>query len=108
MLTVLRLNMPPTLARTFRSTNAIESMISICRTHASNVKRWRDGTLALRWCAAMVEAGKQFRRVPTGCFHNTVNPGTRHGDRAGGQPSTAAAPPFTTTPRQLGQILYAR
>lgn len=63
-LTVLRLNLPPTLARTFRSTNAIESMISICRTHASNVKRWRDGTMALRWCAAgMVEAGTQFRRI---------------------------------------------
>jgi putative transposase len=63
-LTVLRLGIPPTLARTLRSTNAIESMISICRTHASNVKRWRDGTMALRWCAAgMVEAGKQFRRV---------------------------------------------
>jgi putative transposase len=63
-LTVLRLNLPPTLARTFRSTNAIESMISICRDHAINVKRWRDGQMALRWCAAgMVEAGKQFRRV---------------------------------------------
>jgi transposase-like protein len=63
-LTVLRLELPPTLARTFRSTNAIESMISICRDHASNVKRWRDGQMALRWCAAgMVEAGKQFRRV---------------------------------------------
>src|SRR5215207_8401059 len=63
-LTVLRLGIPPTLARTFRSTNAVESMISICRTHASNVKNWRDGTMALRWCAAgMVEAGKQFRRV---------------------------------------------
>jgi putative transposase len=47
-----------------RSTNAIESMISICRTHAGNVKRWRDGQMPLRWCAAgMVEAGKQFRRV---------------------------------------------
>ena len=63
-LTVLRLNMPPTLARTFRSTNAIESMISICRDHASNVKHWRDGQMALRWCAAgMIEAGKQFRRI---------------------------------------------
>jgi putative transposase len=63
-LTVLRLNVPPTLARTLRSTNAVESMISICRTHASNVKRWRDGQMALRWCAAgMIEAGKQFRRV---------------------------------------------
>jgi putative transposase len=63
-LTVLRLNVPPTLARTLRSTNAIESMISICRTHSANVKRWRDGQMALRWCAAgMVEASKQFRRV---------------------------------------------
>ncbi len=63
-LTVLRLEVPPTLARTLRSTNAIESMISICREHAGNVKRWRDGQMALRWCAAgMIEAGKQFRRV---------------------------------------------
>ena len=63
-LTVLRLGVPPTLARTLRSTNAIESMISICRDSSRNVKRWRDGQMALRWCAAgMVEAGKQFRRV---------------------------------------------
>ena len=63
-LTVLRLGLPPTLARTFRSTNAVESMISICRDHAGNVKRWREGQMALRWCAAgMLEAGKQFRRV---------------------------------------------
>lgn len=63
-LTVLRLGVPPTLARTLRSTNTIESMISISRDHARNVKRWRDGQMALRWCAAgMVEAGKQFRRV---------------------------------------------
>jgi putative transposase len=63
-LTVLRLGVPPTLARTLRSTNPIESMISICRTHATNVKRWRDGQMALRWCAAgMVEAAGQFRRV---------------------------------------------
>jgi putative transposase len=63
-LTVLRLGVPPTLARTLRSTNAIESMISICREHAKNVKRWRDGQMALRWCAAgMVEASQQFRRV---------------------------------------------
>ena len=63
-LTVLRLGVPPTLARTLRSTNAVESMISISRDHARNVKRWRDGQMALRWCAAgMVEASKQFRRV---------------------------------------------
>ena len=63
-LTVLRLEVPPALARTLRSTNTIESMIGICREHSKNVKRWRDGTMALRWCAAgMIEAGKQFRRV---------------------------------------------
>jgi putative transposase len=63
-LTVLRLGVPPTLARTLHSTNPVESMISICREHAGNVKRWRDGQMALRWCAAgMVEAARQFRRV---------------------------------------------
>jgi transposase-like protein len=63
-LSVTRLGVPPTLARTLRSTNAVESMIEICRDHATNVKRWRDGTMALRWCAAgMLEAAKQFRRV---------------------------------------------
>ncbi len=63
-LTVLRLNLPPTLARTLRSTNAIESMISIARNHSTNVKNWQNGTMALRWCAAgMLEASTQFRRV---------------------------------------------
>jgi len=63
-LTVLRLGVPPTLARTLRSTNSIESMISIARTHSRNVKHWRNGQMTLRWCAAsMAEAGKQFRRV---------------------------------------------
>jgi putative transposase len=63
-LTILRLEVPPTLARTLHSTNPVESMIEICREHAKNVKRWRDGTMALRWCAAgMLEAGHQFRRV---------------------------------------------
>jgi hypothetical protein len=39
-------------------------MISIARTHSTNVKNWQNGTMALRWCAAgMIEAGKQFRRV---------------------------------------------
>jgi transposase-like protein len=71
-LTVPRLGVPPTLARTLRSTNAVESMISICRDHAGNVKNWRDGQMALRWCAAgMLEAGKQFRRV-NGHLHLTA------------------------------------
>jgi putative transposase len=62
--TVARLRVPPTLARTLRSTNCVESMIEICRDHSTNVKRWESGTMALRWCAAgLLEAKKQFRRV---------------------------------------------
>ncbi len=63
-LTVPRLDLPPTLARTLRSTNAAESMTGIRREHSKNLKRWPDAQLALRWCAAgMVQASKQFRRV---------------------------------------------
>jgi transposase-like protein len=63
-LTVLRLGVSPTLARTLHSTNSIESMISIARDHSMNVKNWQNGNMALRWCAAgMIEASKQFRRV---------------------------------------------
>jgi putative transposase len=63
-LTIGRLGVPPTLARTLRSTNSVESMIAICRDHAANVKRWQDGQMVLRWVAAgMGEARQQFRRV---------------------------------------------
>jgi hypothetical protein len=63
-LTIGRLGVPPTLARTLRSTNSIESMISICRDHAVNVKRWQHGQMVLRWVAAgMDQARQQFRRV---------------------------------------------
>ena len=63
-LTVMRLGVPPTLARTLRSTNAIKSMIKICRDHSTSVKNWRDGQMALCWSAGgMSEAAKQFRRV---------------------------------------------
>lgn len=42
-------------------------MISIARDSARNVKRWRSGTMALRWTATgMLEAEKQFRRI-NGC-----------------------------------------
>jgi putative transposase len=63
-LTIIRLGVPPTLARTLRSTNSIESMIEVCRDHAANVKRWQDGQMVMRWIAAgMGEARRQFRRV---------------------------------------------
>ena len=63
-LTVGRLGLTGSLARSLRTTNPIESMISIARTTARNVKRWRSGKMALRWTAAgMLEAERQFRRM---------------------------------------------
>src|SRR5712691_3405375 len=41
-----------------------ETLISVGRTVARNVKRWRDGKMVLRWTAAgLLEEEKQFRRV---------------------------------------------
>ncbi len=62
--TVTALAIPPTLAPTLHSTNPIESMTSIRRDSTGNVKRWRNGQMALRCCAAgMLKAEKQSRRV---------------------------------------------
>lgn len=56
-----RLGLPPTLLKTFKSTNPIESMISVGLTVTRNVKRWRDGQMVLRWTAAgMLEAASSF------------------------------------------------
>ena len=39
-------------------------MISTARVTTGNVKRWRDGEMRRRWCAAgMLEAEKSFRRI---------------------------------------------
>lgn len=63
-LTVTKLKIGGTLLKTVFSTNPVESMIEIIREHAANVKRWRDGEMALRWAAAGMEcAQSQFRRV---------------------------------------------
>lgn len=63
-LTVTRLGLPPSLLRTFKTTNPVESMISIARDAHRNVKRWRSGEMALRWVAAgMLQAERQFRKV---------------------------------------------
>jgi transposase-like protein len=63
-LTLTRLGISGRLNETLCSTNCCESMISIVRTTQRNVKRWRDGEMALRWTAAgMLEAERKFRRV---------------------------------------------
>lgn len=65
--TVRRLGVSDRLAKTLTSTKPIESMISVGKTTARNVKRWRDGTMVKRWVAAgMLNAERGFRRV-RGC-----------------------------------------
>ena len=64
MFTVRRLGITGRLAATLTNTNCIESMISIARDTTHNVKRWRDGTMIKRWCAAgMLNAERSFRRL---------------------------------------------
>jgi putative transposase len=64
MFTVRRLGVSDRLARTLSSTNPVESMISIARTTARNVKRWWDGQMVRRWVAAgMLNAERSFRRL---------------------------------------------
>jgi transposase-like protein len=63
-LTVLRLNLPAALRRTFATTNPIENMNGSLRRIARNVKRWKDEAMIRRWVAlGIAEAQKGFRRV---------------------------------------------
>lgn len=63
-LTVTKLRLPGAFARTFATTNPIENLNSTARWTTRNVKRWKGGTMILRWCcAAMEEAQARFRRV---------------------------------------------
>jgi putative transposase len=63
-LTVTRLGLSGRLLDTFKSTNPIESTISIARDVTGNVKRWKNGKMVVRWMAAgLLDAEKRFRRV---------------------------------------------
>jgi transposase-like protein len=63
-LTVLRLGVGPTLARTLRTTNAIENLNGTFRHVTRRVKHWRSGKMVLRWGAsAALEAERKFHRV---------------------------------------------
>jgi len=64
-LTVIKLNVPPTLRATLLSTNPIESMFSIQKPKVARVKNWRSGpNQVLRWSATtLLDAEKRFRRV---------------------------------------------
>ncbi|MGH9044262.1 MAG: IS256 family transposase [Acidimicrobiales bacterium] len=62
--TINRLGISGTLARTLATTNTMESTVDIVKMHAMNVKRWMPGDMRLRWAAvAMLCAEAQYRRV---------------------------------------------
>ena len=63
-LTLHRLRIPEQLRTSFRSTNLIESALSMAREVTGRVKQWRRGDMRLRGSAsALLAAEKRFRRV---------------------------------------------
>jgi len=59
-LTLHRLEAPPDLRRTLRSTNPIEPAFSAVRVACRNVKRWRPGNELERWVASgLIVAGRR-------------------------------------------------
>lgn len=63
-LTLLKLGIAGPLYRTLRTTNPIENLQGTIRTVTRNVRRWRNGSMAIRWVAtALIEAQSRFRRI---------------------------------------------
>lgn len=63
-MTVIDLHLNENLLKTLSSTNAIENVQGTLARVSRNVKRWRGGSMALRWGAAgLLEAEKKFRRL---------------------------------------------
>lgn len=63
-LTLQRLGIRGALFRTLRSTNAIENLNGSIATYTRNAKRWRGGTMILRWIAAALDHSQpRFRAV---------------------------------------------
>ncbi len=63
-LTLQRLGLKGALYRTLRSTNTIENLNGSVATYTRNVKRWRGGSMLVRWVSASVlDATRRFRRV---------------------------------------------
>lgn len=63
-LTVVKLGLSETLRKTLATTNPIESALDTARTVTRRVKRWRDGSMKLRWCAAgLLKVEQKFRRI---------------------------------------------
>ena len=87
-LTVLGLGLSERLQRSLATTNAIESLLSRTRHVQRPVKRWRGGTMVLRWVAAGVLEASEG--VPSGARMSRYaragrcSPGTRRAVRTRG------------------------
>jgi putative transposase len=63
-LSVQALGITGALYRTLRTTNPIENLNGSIAQFTSNVKRWKDGQMVLRWVAAALSDAKQrFRKL---------------------------------------------
>ena len=63
-LTVTRLRVQGPLLRTLHSTNTIENLNGTIKHVSRNVKRWRSGSMIVRWAVtALIEAESKFRRI---------------------------------------------
>lgn len=63
-LTIMGLSLSRALERSFSTTNPIENLNERIRQVSKRVKRWRGGSMILRWTAAAVfEAERGFRRL---------------------------------------------
>jgi transposase-like protein len=80
-LTVLKLELPPSLRRSLATTNAIENTLGTVRRVSRNVKRWKDGSMVRRWTATgLLTAQKRFRRIK-GCRDMAVLKNALRGDQ---------------------------
>jgi putative transposase len=63
-LTVLHLGLVPSLTRTLATTNPLENVNNQLRRITRRVKRWRDGSMVVRWIAAALgDVAKGFRKL---------------------------------------------
>ena len=63
-LTLQALGIKGALWKTLRSTNPIENLNGGIAKFTRNVRRWRNGSMILRWVgSAVLEAEKKFRRI---------------------------------------------
>lgn len=64
LFTINRLGLPGALRRCLGTTNLIDNSHSALRERTRRVTHWQNGTMALRWAAASLDAAsKNFRRI---------------------------------------------